>query len=381
VLVGGQMAVAVLLLSGAGLLITSFVRIVSVEPGFEPDGLITMNIGLKRPGAMEEEPWQGWDLVLAELAAVPGVESVAGTSGLPFQPPSWGPRLRLPGDPPDQWRESIAGYVITPGYLETMGTRLVSGRDLERLDGPTAERVMLVNETFVRTQLGGADALDVVAQDSESGIRIVGVVEDVVQTAATEGPRSAVYLPYTQTDWPGGVEAVVRTDLPAEAIMPELRKAVARFNPIVPPRDLGTLRDRMSSSRTTPRFQAMLIGAFAFVALLLASAGLYGSLAHEVGRRQRELGVRIALGARRSGVLGLVLRRGMTVALGGLGLGFVASFGLTRVLTDYLYGVEPNDPLTLVGVAVVLVLVSVAACLIPARRATNVDPVEVLRAE
>jgi hypothetical protein len=144
---------------------------------------------------------------------------------------------------------------------------------------------------------------------------------------------------------------------------------------------LGTLRDRMSSSRTTPRFQAMLIGAFAFVALLLASAGLYGSLAHEVGRRQRELGVRIALGARRSGVLGLVLRRGMTVALVGLGLGFVASFGLTRVLTDYLYGVEPNDPLTLVGVAAVLVLVSVAACLIPARRATNVDPVEVLRAE
>ena len=182
-------------------------------------------------------------------------------------------------------------------------------------------------------------------------------------------------------EWPGGIQAVVRTDLPAETIMPELRKAVARFNPIVPPRNLRTMRDRMSASRTTPRFHTMLIGAFALIALLLASAGLYGSLSHAVGRRQREIGVRMALGAQRSGVLRLVLRQGMTVALIGLGFGLVGTFWSTRVLSGFLYGVEPNDPLTLIGVTAVLVLVSVAACLIPARRATTVDPVQVLKAE
>ena len=383
-LVGGQVAVAVVLLSGAGLLFTSFVRIVSVEPGFEPDGLISLNVGLKRPGAEEEPAWQGWDLVLAEVSGIPGVESVAGTSNPPFQDPFWAPRLLLPGDSPETRREGIAGFSVTPGYLETIGTRLVSGRGIERLDGPDAEAVALVNETFVRTQLGGAEAIDVIVTQSEGGvdtpIRIVGIVEDVVQRSADQGPQAAIYVPYTQSEWPF-VQVVVRTSLAAETIIPELRTAIARFNPIVSPRDVRTMRDRMSASRTNPRFQAMLIGAFAVIALLLASAGLYGSLSHAVGRRKREMGVRMALGAERRGVLGLVVREGLKVALGGLALGLIGTFWATRVLTDFLFGVEPNDPLTLAGVALVLGTVSLLACLLPARRATAVDPVEVLRAE
>lgn len=383
-LVGGQAAVAVVLLSGAALLFTSFIRIRSVEPGFEPDGLITMHVGLKRPGATEEEAWQGWDLVLAEVGAVPGVESVAGTSNPPFQSPFWAPRLLLPGDSPETWREGIAGYSITPGYLETVGTQLIAGRDFERLDGPDAEFVALVNETFVRTQLDGADPIDMVVTHAGEGaalpIRIVGVVEDVVQGRAEEGPRAAIYVPYTQSEWPF-VQVVVRTRLPPEVVVPELRRAVARFNPIVPPQDLRTMRDRMAATRTTPRFQAMLIGAFALVAMLLAAAGLYGSLAHFVGRRQRELGVRMALGAERAGVLGLVFRQGMRASVVGLLVGMVGTLAATRVLAAFLYDVQPNDPATLAGVALVFVTVSGAACLIPAGRATAVDPVEVLRAE
>lgn len=383
-LVGAQLAVAVVLLSGAGLLFTSFVRILSVDPGFEPDGLISLNVGLKRPGSADEPTWQGWDRVLEEVATVPGVTSVAGTSNPPFQSPFWAPRLLLPGDPPEIRREGISGFSVTPGYLETIGTRLVSGRPIERLDGPDAEPVALVNETFVRTQLGGADPLDMIIRHAEGEdevpIRIVGVVEDVVQGSADQGPQSAIYIPHTQSEWPF-VQVVLRTTLPADVVIPEVRKAIARFNPVVPPRDIRTMRDRMSGSRTSPRFQAMLIGAFAIIALLLAAAGLYGSLSHAVGRRKREMGVRMALGAKRRGVLGLVVREGLKVALTGLALGLVVTFWATRVLTDFLFGVEPNDPLTLVGVALVLTAVSFLACLLPARRATAVDPVEVLRSE
>ncbi len=210
-------------------------------------------------------------------------------------------------------------------------------------------------------------------------MRIVGVVEDVVQSRAEDGPRPAIYVPYTQ--YLGIAKVVVRTTLPTEVIAPELRRAAARFNPIEPAEDILTMRDRMSATRTTPLFQAMLIAAFALVALLLAAAGLYGSLAHSVGRRQRELGVRMALGADRAGVLRMILGQGMRVSMAGLSVGVLAALVFSRVLSGLLYGVEPHDPATLLMVAVVLVLVSAVACLAPARRATAVDPVTVLKAE
>ncbi len=398
VLVGGQMAVAVVLLSGAGLLFGSFVRIRAVDPGFEPDGLIAMteNIELlarvREVTAPEDGPrpspitgtWQGWDIVLAELSTVPSVDAVAGTTNLPFQSPSWAPRLLLPGDAPETWREGIAGYAITPGYLETMGTELIQGRGFERLDGPDAERVALVNQSFIRTHLRGEAPIGMMVRrsvgDEEISIRIVGVVEDVVQTRAEEGPRAAFYVPYTQ--YRGAiVQAVVRTTLPMDVIIPELRRAAARFNPLIPLQNLLPLRDRMAATRTTPRFQAMLIGAFALVAMLLAAAGLYGSLTHSVGRRQRELGIRMALGADSAGVLRMVLSQGMRLSMAGLALGMIATLFFTRVLAGFLYGVEPNDPATLLMVGGVLLLVSVGACLAPARRATAVDPVAVLKAE
>ena len=150
---------------------------------------------------------------------------------------------------------------------------------------------------------------------------------------------------------------------------------------MVPLQNLLPLRDRMSATRTTPRFQAMLIGAFALVAMLLAAAGLYGSLAHAVTRRRREFGVRMALGADRAGVLRLVLSQGMRLAMTGLGLGMIATLFVTRTLAGFLYGVEPNDPATLLMVGAVLFLASAVACLAPARRATAVDPVSVMRAE
>lgn len=397
VMVGGQTALAVMLLCGAGLLFTSFMRIRGADVGFDPVALIAVRPA--PPGSVEgdgsgQPELLRWDPVLEALGSVAGVEAVGAASDLPFQTPTWTPSITLPGDGPDIVREGIAGYVISPAYLETVGTPVLRGRGLEASDGPDAEPVALVNEAFVRTQLDGRDAVGEIVRrrvegpsggvagkaNREVAMRIVGVVPDVVQARTEDGPRAAIYIPHGQADshlvsfW-----TVVRTRLPADVVGAELRAVISRQRRI--PMDMGVMTDRASVARATPRFQAMLIGAFAIVALVLAAVGLHGSLAHSVRRRQRELGVRMALGADRASVLGMVLRQGMRVAGIGLLLGLVGTLALSRVLASFLFGVRPYDPLTLAGMAAVLLLVSLTACLVPARRATSVDPVRILHTE
>jgi putative ABC transport system permease protein len=318
------------------------------------------------------------------------VLSVAGASNVPFQAPTWAPRILLPGDEPEVVREGIAGYAVTPDYLQTMGINLVTGRGFGAEDVPDAERVVLVNEAFVRTQLGGVGALGMmITRDEEVGdarggpvpMRIVGVVEDVVQTRAEDGPRPAVYLPYTQAPvypllqwWP-----VVQTNRAADEVIPELRAALTGTE--FTPENLSTMTDRVGVTQVTPRFQTILFGTFALVALLLAAAGLHGSLAHTVRRRQHELGIRMALGADRSSVLRMVMGQGMRLSAIGLALGLLGSLAMSRVLASFLFDMQPWDPPTLLGVAVILLLVCATACFAPARRATAVDPMRVLQAE
>jgi predicted permease len=392
-LVGGQLALAMVLLCGAGLLFSSFVRIRTADPGFEPAGLVVMSPNAEAVRiSISDAPafYRRWDPVLEAQASVPGVRSVAGASGLPFQAPTWAPRILLPGDGPDVTREGIAGYAITSDYLETMGIELVSGRTFGPEDGPDAEDVAIVNEAFVRTQLGGGDPLGlVITRDPEGpgagttpvAMRIVGVVEDVVQTRVEDGPRPAIYLPYTQAGVAQLIQwwSAVRTDRWADDVIPELRASLAGSE--MRPRDVGTMEDRIALTQVTPRFQTLLVGAFALVALLLAAAGLHGSLAHTVRRRQRELGVRIALGADRSSVLRMVMRQGVKLSVVGLALGLAGTLALTRVLATFLFDMQPWDPPTLLAVATILLLVCAAACFVPARRATTVDPVRVLQAE
>ncbi len=383
VLVAGQMALAVVLLTGAGLLGSSFQRLRTVDPGFEPEGLASFQVATKRPNAPPgERIWQGWDLIREETAKIPGVTQVAVTSNPPFQSPWWAPRVLVPGDPDDLVRDGIAGYAVTPGYFPTTGTELLQGRDFRTTDGPDGPYVVIVNEAFVAEHLGGRDPLGIMVRIPEGAYdaEIVGVVEDVIQGRAQEGGRPAVYFPYTQADVPFA-QVVVRSDLPPETLFPELRAASRRFSPAIPPLDVSTMEQRMAATRTTPRFQAVLVGAFAAIALLLAAAGLYGSLTHAVGRRRKELGIRMAVGAERASVLGLVLAQGLRISAAGLVFGLLVALVASRFLTTFLYGVEPSDPATYVGVALVLSGVAAAACLRPALRATAVDPVEVLKAD
>jgi predicted permease len=392
--VGGQLALAVVLLAGAGLLFNSFMRVRAADPGFDADGLIALatvptagvQIRIQDIGTV----WQRWDPVLAELERIAGVQAVAGASTLPFQTPSWSPRVLLPDDDPATVREGIAGYVVTPGYLGTMGIDVRQGRGFEPTDGPDAERVVVVNETFVRTQMPGVDPLGAVVRRASEGIgssgdifpmRVVGVVADQVQSRVEEGPRPAVYIPYSQADvaqltaW----SPVLRSPLPTSVLGPPIRSAMSGQGRLT--QDISTMRDRMSAARTTPLFQTLLVGSFGAAAMLLAAMGLYGSLAETVRRRRRELGIRMALGADRVALLRMVTGQGMRLTGAGLAVGLVATLALSRVLGSFLYDLEPYDPLTLAAVSAFLVLLSVVACLGPAHKATAVDPVTVLRAE
>jgi putative ABC transport system permease protein len=400
-LVGGQIALALVLLTGAGLLFRSFMHVRSVDPGFEPDRLIAMQVETKGGAGWDfQAQWLGWDRLLDALRGVPGVESAALASNAPFEEPSWWPRLLMPGDGPETARDGIAGYAITPGYLETVGTELLRGRDVQTFDGPSAERVALVNESFARIHLGGADPLGTTvwwAAGTEwspgdewippadwldgraTPLRIVGLVEDAVQSSAEQGPRPAIYVPYKQGR--GSTTAVIRTGAAPEVVIPALRRAVAGFNPRVPPSTADALQDRIAAARTVPRFQALLITAFALVALLIAAAGLSGSIAYSAGRRHREIGVRMALGARRSDVLGMVLGRGMRLAIAGGLVGAMATVPLGEMMSRFLHGIGPHDPRALLMAGCALMVVSAAACLGPARRASAVDPTSALEAD
>ena len=381
-LVVAQVTVAVVLLSGAGLLLNSFAHLRAVDPGFDPQGLLTLRMDTKRPGAEPAPAWQDWETVVAHVAAVPGVVAAAGTSNPPFQDPFWAPWVRLPGEGAEV-RESNAGYAVTPGYFDVVGTRLVQGRAFSAADGPDGPFVAIVNEAWVRQRLGGGEVLGQVLRftdTDERQVTVVGVVEDVIQGRAQEGSLPAVYVPHTQADWPF-VQVVARLALPASVVVPEVRKALTVFSPYVPPRDVRTMDERIGATRTDPRFQTLLLGSFASLALLLASAGLYGSLSHAVARRRRELGIRTALGAPRKGLLAMVVGQGVRLAGVGLVLGLAGALALSRVLESLLFGITPRDPATYVTVSAVLGVVAALASLVPARRATGVDPVEVLKSE
>jgi putative ABC transport system permease protein len=327
------------------------------------------------------------------------VQSVALTSNVPFQSPKWTPRILLADDPADAVRPNIAGYAITPGYLNLVGTEVLSGRNFGPQDGPGGERVVLVNETFVRTMLGRASAVGSTVfwsagtewsvgdewmppaewlAGKPAPMRIVGVVEDVVQLRLGDAPRPAIYIPYTQSR-PLSPTAVLRAGVPLAAFESGLRAAVARFNPkLSTPVDLAPM---VLAERRVLQFQAALIAGFAAMAILLAASGLYGSMLHFVAIRRREFGVRIALGSTRYRVFAFVLREGALVSVAGLAVGMFGILLFGKLLSGFLFGVSPTDASTLFASGALLVAVAAIACIVPAHRATTVEPSTVLRAD
>lgn len=381
-LVTAQLGAALMLGIGASVLMHSFVRVASVDPGFSPEGLVSFRLATKRPGAPDVE-WAAWDETLQAVnEELPGLTSVAGTSNLPFEDPNWAPSLLFPGEAEEDMRVGIAGYAITPGYFSTIGQEVLAGRAFETGDGPDGEPVVLVNRALVARDFQDRQALGatVVVGEERMARRVVGIVEDAVVRRAEEGPSPALYVPYTQQAWPW-VKVVVRSERDFSALAPDLRRAAATVSPIVPIQSLLRLEDRIHATETAPRFQALLVASFALAALLLAAVGLYGTLAHAVGRRRREIGIRMALGAEPERVVVLVVRQAAIITGVGAVLGLSGAALVSGVLERFLFDIPALDPMGFgVGLGV-LALATGAAVLRPALRAGRVDVVRSLRGE
>jgi predicted permease len=390
VLVVTEIALAMLLLVGAGLLFKSFERLSSVSPGFSTDHLLVADLA-RSPDAYRDAHVRldFYDRLFEQIAALPGVQAVGGVSSLPVTGRGSSIHFNIQGRPPKSSGEYItAGYrVASGGYLKTLGAPLVAGRWIEDRDGDGAPSVVVVNSSFVRTYfpnespLGKYMQLGAIPEADVPWMRIVGIVADVKQSLDSDS-STEMYVPYRQADEllpVGALSVVVRTAGDPLALANAIRARVHGLDPMQPITGVRTMEENVSRSMTEPRFRTVLLTIFAGIALVLAAVGIFGVMAYSVTQRTRELGLRMALGASREDVLLMVLAQGLRLTLAGIGIGLAGTFFLTRYVAGMLFNVPPYDPLTLAGVIFALMIISLCACYLPARRATMVDPIEALR--
>jgi predicted permease len=385
-LVVAQTAIGLVLLVGSGLLIRSLVRIVNVDPGFDPKQVLTARIAVSFDKLDHDQHLQFYYQLLARLSGSPGVKSASAGWPLPMSDSNATISFSIEGRPiakGDEPSESLG--IVMPGYFETMRIPLLSGRNFREQDGTHALPVMMVNQAFARKYFPQENPVGKRIQASlGDGVidhpmrEVVGVVGDIKRRGLTAAADPQYYLPYSQALITNPFLTIRANGDPA-ALEGALRAAVHELDKSVPVYQVATLDDYVAKSAAMPRFQTLLLTCFAGIALLLAAIGLYGLLSYMVAQRTLEIGVRMALGAKKSDVLGMIVRRGLRLALIGLGTGLVISAIATRLLSGMLYGIRPSDPLTFVTMTGVLLLVSFLASSIPAYRAAQLDPIETLR--
>jgi putative ABC transport system permease protein len=391
-LVAMEIALAMLLLVGSGLLLRSFSRLQEVPPGFQPDHLLVADIPLSPTAyAKPQDRYEFFDRLVERARTLPGVRSAAAASFLPVSGGGSIIHFNITGRPPKSPHEFVAaGYrTITPNYLETLGVPLLQGRFFTRADNDKAPAVVVINATMARTffhdenPLGKRLQLGALPDKDVPTMEIVGVVGDVHFGLGTD-PQAEMYLPYRQADLILPVfqlSVVLRTAGDPSLQTAALRSALAEIDPNQPLVKVRTMEENMATTVAQPRFRTWLIGILAMLALVLAAVGVYGVMSYTVTQRTSEIGVRVALGAQPLDVFRIVVGEGLRLALFGVGVGLVAALALTRLLQSFLFGIRAYDPLTFIAVSLLLTLVAVAACYFPARRATRVDPMIALRYE
>jgi len=385
IFVTGQVALALMLSIGAGLMIRSFGRLVSQDLGYQIENLI--NLPLDLPGKVY--PSLGaktafFEQLRERVATIPGVTSAALAYGLPLGVEDSQLTVEVVGAPPPRPGESTsAGYAqISPGYFNTLGIPLLQGRDFTSHDRTNTSPVVIVDQTFARHFKLGANPVGrrVNVGEGTQKAEIVGLVKDVKRRDLAGAPRGEIYRPFLQNCW-GYMNLTIRTRRSAQDITRAVRSELDQLDKDLPLENVRTLSYLVDSALQQPRLSVELIGGFAGMALLLTAIGLYGVLAYNVGQRSREIGIRMALGAQKSQVLSLVIGHGLRLILVGIGLGLIAALALTRVMGSLLFEVKPTDPITYLGVSGLLLVVGSLACWLPARRATRVDPIQSLRYE
>jgi putative ABC transport system permease protein len=384
-LVFADVALALLLLTGAGLMMKSFVRLLEVNPGFDPSHTLTLTLSLWGPKSADAPAVVFFDQVLQRVQSLPGVESAGIVSQLPLSGnmDMYGVHVEDKSLPNPEEDPSADRYSITPGYLRAMRIPLLRGREFDERDVATSSMVAVVNESMARQFWPGEDPIGKRFRmgDTKGPWRtVIGVVGDVLHKGLDAPHTIQVYLPNTQfTD--SMVILAVRTSNDPSSIAAAVRAEISALDPQVPISEVATMDDVVSASVANQRFGAFLFFLFGAVALVLTAVGIYGVISYGVAQRTHEIGIRLALGAGRREVLRLIVGETMRPALLGAALGLCAAFALTRLLTRLLYNVKPTDPPVFVAVLLLLIAVAWIASYIPARRATRVDPMIALRYE
>jgi predicted permease len=384
-----EMALALVLLLSAGLLMRSFLKLQQLDPGFRPDGVLTMGVFLPNATWMKaEEQAEFYRQLVERVSALPGVRAAGVTSDLPWTGYENKAVLPIEGKafPPNQLPQ--AGYhFISADYLRTIGVPLVAGRWFDARDARGTEPVILINRSMARKYWPGEDPIGKriasngnVPPKDKDWARIIGVIGDVKDQPNSIQADPSFYWPITQEPYPE-LHLAIRAGNDPLSLIAAVRREVRALNKDVPVTEVKTLETIATAALAGQRFTLLVVSIFALTALALAASGIYGVMSYLVSQRTHEIGIRTALGARRVDVLKLVLKQGLKLATTGVAVGLAGAFALTRLMEGMLFGVKPTDPLTFIGIPMLLAVVALLACVIPARRATKVDPLIALRHE
>jgi len=389
-LVVAETTMGLVLLVVAGLLLRSFYRIISVDPGLNPHNVLTLTFDLPQQKYSDKQQIDFYTQLLPRLGSIPGVTSAAAVTPLPLSGNGAIITFQIDGHPvPKAEAPSADIKIVTPNYFHTLNIPLLSGRDFTERDEEKAPPVVIVNQAFAQKYFPNENALGKHMQPGASNSgqppmrEIVGVVANVKSRKLNIDAQPEYYIPDTQLNF-GSMTVCLRTSVEPHSIASAVRSAVSSMDPDLPLYDIETMDEYLSATLATPRFQAMLLEVFAGLALLLTGIGLYGVIAYAVTQRTHEIGVRITLGATRANVVKMVLKSGLQLTAIGVAVGVVFSLIAARLATSFsslLFGIKPTDVATLAAVVVIVVLVSLLACYIPAYRASKVDPMIALRYE
>ncbi|MGH9834363.1 MAG: ABC transporter permease [Blastocatellia bacterium] len=382
-LVVAQVALSLVVLIGAGLCVKSLRALQAIDPGFEPAKVMTASFDLSQNGYDEPRGRQFISQLSERVAALPGVEAVSFGNIVAFSDGFWISGATPEGYQPQPGERLAFDFnAISPNYFQTLGARLASGREFTAQDTADAPRVVIVNEATARRYWPGQEAVGkrIILGRGTQFAEIVGVVRNSKEKGLTADPRPAIYLPLLQQSVPE-LTLHVRAATDAQTLLAAVRREVQALDATLPVYNLGTLAQQKDGSLYTERLAATLLTLFGLLALLLAAVGIYGVLSYAVTERTREMGIRLALGARPRDLLKLVVGQGLILTIIGLGLGVGAAFALTRLIEKLIFGVSSTDPLTFVVIPLLLAGVALLACWIPARRATRVDPLVALKCE
>jgi predicted permease len=373
-----EVALSVVLLAGSGLLIRSYIQLEAVDPGFSRASL-TLKLNLDERYNTSESQASFYKMFLSKLQTLPGVKYAGASSALPLSGGDSMSFIKTRGN--EDSKEIVESRSVTPDYRAAIGTPLLRGRDFDLHDLNSNAKVVMVNTKFADTYFHGRNPLGeqvcvcVGSSDAASWSTVIGVVGDVRHTALEEAGKSQIFQPTVAGD-----SFAIRYDIPTQQVVTEARAALRSIDPTLTLEAI-TMNDVIKASNARRTFQTSLLTGFAAVAVVLALVGLYGLMSYTVKQRQAEIGIRLAIGSPRSRVLTLILGQGLRLTGYGLLIGSVCAFAMTRLMSAWLFGVEPNDPVTFVAVPLFLLAVACCACIVPAWSATRIDPVQTLRQE